>query len=874
MSRVFNLFNYLIKTAAKEQIEIPQLPPLDWDEVPGSTDAEKVDYLQKEFADLFKDSPNPTLEIYQALTRIKYPETLSEQGTQAYQRYNQIKQTFEAMQSSPSADEKSRVQQILGLLNNNTDLLLQKALEQFNQRYVEEFATLFSSQRMSPASLKTVVEKPGVEVEKKALVESVRILYFQRATKLWQNQLEVLQSDFTPEQIAWIFQGTRTSKIEKMPNYKETAIKIARKENPEMPEDIALQNGIEAIKKFMADNERETTTKFTNMQGKDDLLSNLYHGEWTPKFQELLTNESSKELAEMSLGKLAKEDILSNLGYGSLQFPTSPEDLFFKVEIPYASQKLSDLTPEQLEERNNVKTLIRENPYNLQILKRLLVLGGFQGGESDDKPLDVRQILDIKVVKTELGPEWSAAAEQMAEYRKQWEEMFGPGAGEFFDEELKAEIPLQDLNPSNSNSWIIKALQYYHQTMCDNNIKLTDYVMKLAGSDGITQQKVYTDPVYNDYGLNFRSQAERKLVNMFRDDFGLQTVPFPLGIPKIDGCNAAVSGFQIDFMIPADCIVSWSNVENTYHPSIKYKMIFVGEYFGYDRNTPKPVEVPEDEGFRDIDGNIAKITRKDGTVLEAYNGTELTVGEHYKLKTRWKKMTHDFVSSVTGNASILVDENFNQGSIAEQLNKSGILYQSRIMSNDSPLTILRNHLPKCNWGECDSRQYLNESGQLQSTKESEGESYIRCCLADLEIQHALKPSMYAKNEQGELIFSREKIHAFYVKKQEIISEIINLRRTRDYNPEKEAVLQNQLKDIDVFVNEMVNEINKNRQSENYLTKKTQLQALLENVKSGVITKAEDIVKQAAAINPYWIPYTQKRKTVSNSELLYRIAISS
>jgi hypothetical protein len=89
---------------------------------------------------------------------------------------------------------------------------------------------------MSPANLKTVVEKPGAEVEKKALVESVRILYLQRATKLWQDQLEVLQSDFSPEQIAWIFQGTRTSKIEKMPNYRETAIKVARKENPEMPE--------------------------------------------------------------------------------------------------------------------------------------------------------------------------------------------------------------------------------------------------------------------------------------------------------------------------------------------------------------------------------------------------------------------------------------------------------------------------------------------------------------------------------------------------------------------------------------------------------------------------------------------------------------
>ena len=284
--------------------------------------------------------------------------------------------------------------------------------------------------------------------------------------------------------------------------------------------------------------------------------------------------------------------------------------------------------------------------------------------------------------------------------------------------------------------------------------------------------------------------------------------------------------------------------------------------------------MPEDEGFREIDGNIAKITRKDGTVLEAYNGTSLTVGEHYKLKTRWKKMTHDFVSSVTGNASILVDENFNQGSIAEQLNKSGILYQSRIMSSDSPLAILKNHLPKCNWAECDSRKYLNESGELQSTKEGEGEGYIRCCLADLEIQHTLKPSMYAKNAQGELIFSREKIHAFYVKKQEIVAQIINLRRTREYTPEKEAALETQLKQIDVYVKEMVDEINKNRQSENYTNKKTQLLALLENVKSGLITKPEDIVRQAAAINPYWIPYTEKRKTVSNSELLYKIAISS
>ncbi len=870
MSRVFNLLDYLIKTAAKEQIDIPQLPPMNWEDVPGSTDADKLEYLQKEFADLFKDSPNPTLEIYQAITRIRYPEAISEQGIQAYQRYNQIKQTFESMQSSPSAEEKSRVQQILGLLNNNTGLLVQKALEQFNQRYIEEFAALFTAERMKLGTLKSAVEAPEAEVEKKALVESIRILYFQRATKMWTDQLQVLQSDFTPDQIAWIFHGTRKSKVKEMPDYRSAAIKIGRKENPEMPEEQALELGIQAIEKYMADVERETTIKFTNMQGKDDLLSNLYHGEWTPRFQELLTAESTAELAKLSLGKLAKEEILSSIGYGRLQFPTSPNDLFFKIPIPYASLNDSELTPEQLEERRNVKTLIRENPYNLQVLQRLLTLGGYKTDEGGDKELDFRQILNIDVDKTEFGPQWSVAADQMKEYRRQWEEMFGPGAGEYFDEELNAGIPLADLNPNTSNTWIIKAIQYFHQTICENNIKLTE----AAGVPISKNRATYPDPVYNDYGLNFRSQAERKLVNMFRSDFGLQTVPFPLGIPKIDGCNAAVSGFQIDFMIPADCINNWTNVNNVIHPSIKYKMIFVGEYFGYDRNVEKPVDVPEDEGFRDIDGEIAKITRKDGSTIEAFNGAKLTIGEHYKLKTRWKKMTHDFVSSVTGNASILIDENFNQGSIAEQLNKSGILYKSKIVSQDSPLVILRKHLPNCDWAECDARKYLNESGELVSTRESEAESYIRCCLADLEIQHALKPSMYSKNDKGELIFSREKIHAFYVRKQQIIGQIINLRRTRDYTPEKEAVLESQLKEIDVYVNEMVNEINKNRQSENYITKKNQLLALLEDVKFGKITDAKEIVNLTSSINPYWIPYTQKRKTTSYSELIYKIAISS
>jgi hypothetical protein len=45
---------------------------------------------------------------------------------------------------------------------------------------------------------------------------------------------------------------------------------------------------------------------------------------------------------------------------------------------------------------------------------------------------------------------------------------------------------------------------------------------------------------------------------------------------------------------------------------------------------------------------------------------------------------------------------------------------------------------------------------------------------------------------------------------------------REYTPEKEAALENQLKLIDVYVKEMVDEINKNRESENYINNRDEL----------------------------------------------------
>ena len=74
------------------------------------------------------------------------------------------------------------------------------------------------------------------------------------------------------------------------------------------------------------------------------------------------------------------------------------------------------------------------------------------------------------------------------------------------------------------------------------------------------------------------------------------------------------------------------------------------------------------------DGSMAKIKLrknagdKEKVEYNAAPGTPLDAGTAYKLRTLWKQMTEDFVASITGNASIHIPSDFNDGVIQNELN--------------------------------------------------------------------------------------------------------------------------------------------------------------------------------------------------------------
>jgi len=882
MSRVFNLLKfYLIRTAAKEKIELEDLPNIRWNDIPGVTDEEKVKYLQTEFASILQNSETPSYDIYSAIGALKYPEVTD---PAAHQRFKQVLRALDVL----NKEEKARYDAVLALMGNNTDLLMSEAFQQFKLRYVPQISTLMKATRLRNVKpLQDVTELKEFDEEKEALISDLRKTYSKRLVKTFEDQVDsVKKVGLTTEQVAWMLQGTRTSDLKKMPDYQSTAIRIGKESDASLSDADALALGTKVLKDLQKETEANTTTRVGNWQGSDDLMVNLYltPSEWSDKFKELLSDEATAEMAQISIGKVRKEEILDSLGYSSVQFPQEPKDVFFSPPVPYAGAAIKDLTPEQIEEQNKVKTLRRKNPYNLILLKKIMEMGGFN---ENGNALDITKIFSTQIEDLPAyGADWNEAKKQISTIRRGWEEFFGQGEGTPPEDmpdidELFSGIKKDD----QSTNWPLHALGYVAKTLCDNNPGQFAEMVTDSGSatiDEIRKQmgkKVIPDTKYSDYNLDFRSQEERNLVERMRSKFGLEVVPYPMGVPKLDGCRAAVSGFQIDFMIASDVISTWKTADDQkLHPLIQEKMVFIGEYFGYDRNTPKPVNVSDDDGFRDIDGEIAKIKRKDGSVVEALNGTELSVGEHYELKTRWKSMTHNVMASLSGNATVLIGKNFKDDNIMDELDKNGIIYQyTSGTQRNNPANLIKSHIPACALPDCQSKSYFNvnpQGGMSFVPKEiSKGVAFVRCCLADLDVQEAIKPALLAKDENGELVFGRAKIFAYYQKQRELQNQILTLRRTREYTPEKDAELISELHKVNEGIQALANEVKKYQNTEKYQKTKSELLMLLEKAKTGTMSDSEIYTEATKLIKP-WVPFAEKRVASNFSELLYKIAISS
>jgi hypothetical protein len=122
----------------------------------------------------------------------------------------------------------------------------------------------------------------------------------------------------------------------------------------------------------------------------------------------------------------------------------------------------------------------------------------------------------------------------------------------------------------------------------------------------------------------------------------------------------------------------------TFQPVIKPKIMFVGEYFGYDSDSPKMI-VDRGKPWVDPDGNVYtppdKISKQTGKVMQTFDpivpGAKVREGDVYKLKTLWKKRTYSTLAHLVGAEALSFDKDdlkipFN--SIAQKLDEKSIIY--------------------------------------------------------------------------------------------------------------------------------------------------------------------------------------------------------
>ena len=230
------------------------------------------------------------------------------------------------------------------------------------------------------------------------------------------------------------------------------------------------------------------------------------------------------------------------------------------------------------------------------------------------------------------------------------------------------------------------AIQFYFRSVCKGelgrfrsdlrDIGLLDLYEALASTTHVP------DPSYETLGLTTRSTQEAKIIKILRDEFGIDAIPYQVLVPIPTDCPTNANNFDIDFMVYVDVLDYIDPV--TFQPVIKTKIMFVGEYFGYDSDSEKLIE---DRGkpWVDPDGNIftppPRISKQTGEVMKTYEpivpGAKVREGNIYQLKTLWKKRTYSTLAHIVGTDALSFEEEdlkvpFN--SIAQKLDEKNIIY--------------------------------------------------------------------------------------------------------------------------------------------------------------------------------------------------------
>jgi len=230
------------------------------------------------------------------------------------------------------------------------------------------------------------------------------------------------------------------------------------------------------------------------------------------------------------------------------------------------------------------------------------------------------------------------------------------------------------------------AIQYYFKNICGGNLNRFIGDLRDIGLsehyESISDQSMKADPNYEGLRLITRSNEEAKIIQILRNEFHIDAVPYQVLIPVPTDCPTNVNNFDVDFMVYVDVLEYVDPV--TFEPKIKTKVMFVGEYYGFNSSENRTI-IDRGRPWVDPDGNIftpePKRSVQTGEIIKKFSpvlpGNKVGEKDIYDLKTLWKKRTYEAISHIVGTDSLSFDDNDIKPpyfSIAQQLDDKDIIY--------------------------------------------------------------------------------------------------------------------------------------------------------------------------------------------------------
>lgn len=708
-NKCFNLHQFRKEAGVKDIPGLSYNPepvvPYDWNSQ-GATNEERIQKLKNDFYGFLTKSEAPMADSYGALQKRPFQEGYGskEHMLPVHNLYRQLEAYAESL---PDEERK----QFLNLWNGDLRNAIAPALSELGIPYNPALFDAFS-QRMTSGKLNNLFEQPSEQI--KLVAENHRkswIRTFQTEVMHVYNDL-VSKYNITPGEFTHLcYLG------EVNPNKPPTNLQFAG----DGPRGYLVEkmNGLGEIARatgmlnwILYEHPRQLQASSDETRRINHLFSGLNE---RPGDRDIYPNASP----------ITRDEILAPLGFTMAVYPPNkPSWEIEKSKIPYEKASVKSLTDEQKAEREAAWEQQRLNPNNLEVLRRYVLDGGFEYGG--------------------LGALLNTGQKDIAH-------------GDDFDNDPDSDVVVGE------RRYPARVLKYIFDQLCQRNKKSFREMLEASGLGYLNEdldQTSYPDPAFTNFNLVFRSQAEQDVVNKLRK-FGLMAVPMPISIPSPSDCVVNPRSFDIDFTIPCDVLRTWNMKYGQAHPDIQQTVIFVGEYFGFDRK--QMITIPTGQEWKNPDGSVAKFTDSDGNSVDASGGNNVERGFKYKVSTQWKKVCETYVSHMMGNATIFIEKDSKDRDIMSQLDNNHIIYNSNECGDLSCCISVRQmeqHISTCNDPECPSRRYVsNTNGKIvfQPKEYSRAEAYIISCLEDLKVKYGFAPTA----KQDKSVYDSKEMYEYY-----------------------------------------------------------------------------------------------------------------